>query len=282
MATSATEKQEIQAAVEITNQAMNAGKSVKEMIKTERSNWFDRHRGAVVESNNTFFHPIIERVYMRDFDKMSEYLYFIPVFGRILLDKEEDVIRVETHVKNSIVKHTAAIDKHIKEATIVYSQHGVDMPVNFTNGRSFDVKVTSPLSRMFLELLLQADKFLMLMNDLWVRGLLHDGDYEMNERKRSDFELEIKRMLNTVNVTVLRQQRAILNRLRNQNGEAPTKGNASGSKAAAAPSSSKPTAADTPSQDKKPAAKPKRVPKSQADQKPEAAANEKAEQAVVA
>jgi hypothetical protein len=135
---------------------------------------------------------------------------------------------------------------------------------------------------MFLELLLQADKFLMLMNDLWVRGLLHDGDYEMNERKRSDFELEIKRMLNTVNVTVLRQQRAILNRLRNQNGEAPTKGNASGSKAAAAPSSSKPTAADTPSQDKKPAAKPKRVPKSQADQKPEAAANEKAEQAVVA
>lgn len=281
MATTANEKQEIKEAVEITAKAISAGKSVREMIKNERNNWFDRHRGAVVESNNIFYHPIIERIYQRDFNKMSEYLYFIPVFGRVLLDKEEDVIKVESHVKNSIVKHTAAIDRRIKEASIVYNQHGVDMPVSFTNGSSFDVKITSPLSRMYLELLLQGDKFLMLMNDLWIRGLLHEGDYEMNERKRSDYELEIKRMINTVNVTILRQQRAILNRLRRQNESA--KGEAKSEAKSEAKTETIAAAKPAANEAKAPAEKPKRAAKPQASKSDQAAeASAQAEQSVTA
>lgn len=220
MATTEQEKKEIQKAVEIGIKANTTNRTVKELIRTERSDWYERHRGAVIENSEQIFHPMVDRIYVRDYDKMCEYLHFIPVFGRILLVKEADVAKIETHVKNSIVKHTGAIDKLIKEANIVFGQSGVDAPLEFKNGRKYDVKITSPLGRLYLELLLRADKFLMLMNDLWIRGLLHDGDYDLNEQKRGQFEMDIKRMLNTVNGTVVRQHRAVLNRLRRQNEEA--------------------------------------------------------------
>ena len=186
--------------------------SVKELLDQQR-NFFAQHRGAVVTVPHKFHHPISERLYRRNFDQMSQYLYFIPVFGRILIEKEEEVLKIEEHVKNSIVKHTAALQKLQRECDVTYAQASLVAPTEFPNGYPAEVKMTSPLSRMFYELFVTADMFLMTMTDLWVRGML-DEDYALNEKKRNDFELDVKRMINTVMGTITRQHRAILNRIR--------------------------------------------------------------------
>lgn len=206
-----------------TKGAQLAKANVKDLL-TQQRNFFDNHRGAVVTTPHTFYHPIIERIYRRNFDQMSEYLHFIPVFGRVLIEKEEDVLKIEVHVKNSIIKHTEALQKLLRECDVTYSTHGLVTPTSFINGVSVDVKLTSPLARIYYELHDTADRFLMTMTDLWVRGLLHEEDFELNEKKRSDFELDVKRMLNTVMGTIVRQHRAILNRIRREQQSANQKG----------------------------------------------------------
>lgn len=213
-----------------TKGAQLANTNVKEML-TQQRNFFDSHRGAVVTNKHTFYHPIVERIYRRNFDQMSEYLHFIPVFGRVLIEKEEDVLKIEVHVKNSIIKHTAELQKRLRECDVTYSQNSLVAPSTFINGVTVDVKLTSPLARIYYELHDTADRFLMTMSDLWVRGLLHPEDFELNEKKRSDFELEVKRMLNTVMGTIARQHRAILNRIRREQQSASQKESAAASKA---------------------------------------------------
>lgn len=213
-----------------TKGAQLAKANVRDLLNQQR-NFFDNHRGAVVSSKHTFYHPITERIYRRNFDQMSQYLHFIPVMGRVLIGKEEDVLKIEVHVKNSIIKHTEALKKLLRECDVTYVQHDLVSPTTFHNGVSVDVKLTSPLSRIYFEMHDAADRFLMTMTDLWVRGLLHEEDFELNEKKRSDYELDVKRMLNTVMGTIVRQHRAILNRIRKEQQSATAKDSAAASAA---------------------------------------------------
>jgi hypothetical protein len=194
---------------------------VKGALQQERENWLNRHRGAVVTNKVTFYHSITERAYRRDFEKMSQYLYFIPVFGRILLKgaHAKELSKIEKHVHDALMKHIRHLDHRIRECNLAFQRAAADVPSSFSGGTTVDVPLTSPMSRLYLELMTRADTFLNLVGHLWISGLL-DDEFELNERKRTDYELEIKRIFKTIDFSIINQHRAIINRLRRQEREA--------------------------------------------------------------
>jgi len=207
------EAQELKAVIEAGFEDNN----ISNALKTERERWLLRHRGAVVSQNVTVHHPMVERAFKRDFEKMSQYLYFIPVFGRILLkgSNQKEIVKIETHVLNSIVKNTKHIDHLIRQANVTFMKFGNEIPSTFSGGSQVQAPLTSPLSRIYLEMLQRADNFLMLMSTMWISGML-DDDFNRNEEQRSQLEMEIKRLIASTNMSILNQHRSILNRLRRQ------------------------------------------------------------------
>lgn len=180
---------------------------------SEARNWFKEMKGAVLVESRTLGHPIVERLYHRHYEKMSQYLHFIPVYGRALIKNEEDVAKVEAHVHNTISNAIKSIDGMIREANALRAKNNIEEVARFNGAESLAVPMTSHSARVYFDMLSRADEFLRLNSTLWICGALADEQAD-NERIRSSNELKLKRILGGVNFGIVNQQRTILNRLR--------------------------------------------------------------------
>lgn len=188
--------------------------SIDEILASGNEKWQERHEGAVIRTKGYFGHPSSKRMYDRYFAKMSQYLFFIPVFGRAILSQKNqaNVLVVEKTVLATLDKSIAYLDNRIREAELLIATR--DLSAGEENVKmEVDVVHASPLDRKFYALLQKADTFLLLNHALWIQGEL-DENYEMNEKKRTDNEWDVKKILKGAVYGIISNQRRLMNHIR--------------------------------------------------------------------
>lgn len=205
--------------VEEVSRAFSARVPLSEILERQRAGWLDRHRGAIVKSKKQIGHRIVEKAYGRTFEKMSQYLFFISVFARAIIRSEEDVMQVEKSVHNTLQNGIKAIDRLTRESEALFQAKSIDKPETWNSAKEIEFPLTSPMSRLYAQLLESADQFLLYNTVLWINGGLHDK-YELNERTRTDNEMAVKRVINTVAYGILTHYRRVLKFARKQQADA--------------------------------------------------------------
>lgn len=191
--------------------AIRRGISVTEILDRERGDWLNRHRGVVVKKQTSLGHPNVHKTYERYFEKMSQYLFFIPVLGRVLVAEKnhKDVMIIESAIiksMNSAIKH---FDERIGQYQAAMEAH--DIPTgNYNKSYPIEVSITSPLDKLYFQVLEKADLCMLLNYNLWVENALNP-DYQKNEQHRTENEWEVKRLIKNCNYTVIMNYRRLLN-----------------------------------------------------------------------
>lgn len=190
--------------------------SVTDILEKERAGWHERHRGVLVKHNKNLGHPLVTRTFDRYFEKMSQYLYFIPVMGRILIDSKQhnDIKLVEKAITKVMQESIAKLDVLIGQYQAVMEARGFEQ-FGYNKNSEVEVSLASPLDKMYFTVLEKADLCLMLNYNLWVENALHP-DYDKNEQHRTENEWEVKVLLREVIRVVVANFRRILNHINRQ------------------------------------------------------------------
>lgn len=224
--------------------AIRRGISVTEILDRERGDWLNRHRGVVIKKQTSLGHPNVHKTYERYFEKMSQYLFFIPVLGRVLVAEKnhKDVMVVEQAIiksMNSAIKH---FDERIGQYQAAMVAHNIPSG-NYNKSYPVEVSFTSPLDKLYFQVLEKADLCMLLNYNLWVENALNP-DYQKNEQHRTENEWEVKRLIKSCNYTVIMNYRRLLNSI-NRDQRATRDAASAGNAPATAPAKeSSPTAAD--------------------------------------
>ena len=191
--------------------AIRRGISVTDILDKERGDWLNRHRGVVIKKQATLGHPNVHKTFERYFEKMSQYLFFIPVLGRVLVAEKnhKDVMVVEAAIiksMNSAIKH---FDERIGQYQAAMVAHNIPSG-NYNKSYAIEVSFTSPLDKLYFQVLEKADLCMLLNYNLWVENALNP-DYQKNEQHRTENEWEVKRLIKNCNYTVIMNYRRVLN-----------------------------------------------------------------------
>lgn len=197
--------------VEEITKAIRRGISVSEILDNERGDWLMRHRGVVVKKQSSLGHPHIYKTFERYFEKMSQYLFFIPVLGRVLVAEKnhKDVMMVETAIINAMKDALSTFDERIGQYRAAMVAHNISTG-DYNKSYAIEVKYTSPLDKLYFSVLEKADLCIMLNYNLWVENALNP-DYQKNELHRTENEWEIKKLIKNCNYTVIMNYRRLLN-----------------------------------------------------------------------
>lgn len=193
--------------------AIKRGVSVSEILDRERSGWFERHRGVVVKKQHSLGHPNIHKTYTRYFEKISQYLFFIPVFGRVLVAEKnhKDVMLVEQSIIKAMESTLSKLDELIGQYQTAIKAHNISEG-DYNKSYPVEVSFSSPLDKLYFRVLERADLCMMLNYNLWIEQALHP-DYQKNENLRTDNEWEVKRLIKNVNLQVIMNYRRLLNHI---------------------------------------------------------------------
>lgn len=194
--------------------ARGNSQSIDEILAGANEKWQQRHEGAVIRTVGHFGHPTSKRMFDRYYSKMSQYLFFIPVYGRAILTQKNqaNVLAVEKTVLATLERSITHLDNRIREAELLIATRGLSAGEENVK-MEVEVVHASPLDRKFYSLLQKADTFLLLNHALWIQGEL-DESYDQNEKKRTDNEWEVKRILKGAVYGILTNQKRLMNHIR--------------------------------------------------------------------
>lgn len=191
--------------------ANRRGMSVTEILDRERGDWLQRHRGVVVKKQSKLGHPHVYKIYERYFEKMSQYLFFIPVLGRVLVAEKNhrDVVAIESAIIKSMQESIKIFDERIGQYKAAIEAHEI-ADGNYNKSYAVEISYTSPLDKLYYQVLEKADMCMLLNYNLWVENALNP-DYQKNEIHRTENEWEVKRLIKNVNYQIIMNYRRLLN-----------------------------------------------------------------------
>jgi len=190
--------------------------SVTDILENERDGWHERHRGVMVKHQKHLGHPLVHRTFDRYFEKMSQYMYFIPVMGRILIEgkNHKDVMLIEKAITKVMQDSIAKLDALNGQYKAVIEAHDIAVG-GYNKTHAVEVSFASPLDKMYFTVLEKADQCLMLNYNLWVEQALHP-DYDKNETHRTENEWEVKVIMREVIRVTVSNFRRLLNNINRQ------------------------------------------------------------------
>lgn len=191
--------------------AIRRGLSVAQILDRERDGWLQRHRGVVVKKQSHLGHPHIHKTFDRYFEKISQYLFFIPVLGRVLVAEanHKDVMIVENAVIKAMEDAIKVFDERIGQYQAAIKAHDIDVG-SFNKSYAIEITHASPLDRLYFQVLEKADLCMMLTYNLWIENALNP-DYQKNEAHRTENEWEVKTLIKDVNFKIISNYRRVLN-----------------------------------------------------------------------
>lgn len=198
---------------ESVGKAIRRGISVSDILDKERGNWLERHRGVVIKRKTSLGHPNVYKTFDRYFEKMSQYLFFIPVLGRVLVAEKnhKDVMVVEEAIIKSMKSAIKVFDERIGQYQAAMEAHSIPSG-NYNKSYAIEVSFTSPLDKLYFQVLEKADLCMLLNYNLWVDNALNP-DYQKNDSLRTENEWEVKRLIKNCNYQVIMNYRRLLNHI---------------------------------------------------------------------
>jgi hypothetical protein len=196
---------------ESVTKAIRRGISVTEILDRERGDWLQRHRGVVVKKGSMLGHPHVHRTFERYFEKISQYLFFIPVLGRVLVAEKnhKDVTAVEDAIVKAMQGAIAIFDERIGQYKAAKAAHNIP-DGEYNKSYAIEVSFASPLDKLYFQMLEKADLCMLLNYNLWIENALHP-DFHKNEVHRTANEWEVKRQIKNCNVQIIMNYRRVLN-----------------------------------------------------------------------
>lgn len=158
-----------------------------------KQDYAKRFQGAYLRKRVTFGAPTIRQFYKRMFDQLGRNSYFVSVFGRVLLD-DSRATEAEAAIYGKLKEVEEECTRMVSAMRQMIDDGGVDMLAEFHRPQDIDAAVIVPAQTRYLRLLQLGDQYLVLVNTLWLEGLLDDS-------QKSKAELDIKRKLRQITTT---------------------------------------------------------------------------------
>lgn len=176
-------------------------KGSEDVLREADKRWMEHYSGPCLEMKVSLGSAPMARIFKRDFNMTSRNIYFISVLGRALLGDEESR-KAEEYVANNLKNSIREIDDMIKQAEVTILNNSVSM-ATFQNPEASTAKITTPFAKQFIDLLLLADKHLLLLNSLWLNGAITND-------QRSQHELTTKVKVKSVSNSARNMFKAML------------------------------------------------------------------------
>lgn len=191
-----------------------SAKGSEDVLREADKRWMEHYSGPCIEMKVSLGTAPMARIFKRDFNMTSRNIYFISVLGRALLGDEESR-KAEEYVSNNLANSIRELGDMIKQAEVSVLNSSVDM-ATFQNPEIGAAKITTPFAKQFVDLLLLADKYLLLLNTLWLNGVITND-------QRSQHELTTKIKVKSVSNSARNMFKAMLEEMNSRKNGAGSK-----------------------------------------------------------
>lgn len=181
----------------------SAAKS-EDVLREANKRWMDHYSGPCLEIQVSLGSAPMARIFKRDFNMTSRNIYFISVLGRALLGDEESR-KAEEYVANNLKNSIREIEDMIRQAEVTVLNNAVSL-ANYQNPTVQPARITTPFAKQFTDLLVLADKYLLLLHSLWLNGVI-DND------QRGQHELTTKIKVKSVSNSARNMFKAMLDEM---------------------------------------------------------------------
>jgi hypothetical protein len=173
------------------------------LLAAAKKDWKRNFAGAVIPKKPNFKTPTIRHYFSRNFDQLGRNVYFISIFGRILV-KGDGVQEAEKSIYDRISNVTAECEKKVNAMKAIASEAGITDFASYplADEREITAFVIVPAQKRFIEVMQIADEYLVMVNTLWLEG-------EIPDREKSKAEMEIKHQLGQI-VAMVRKMRIFM------------------------------------------------------------------------
>jgi hypothetical protein len=159
-----------------------------------KEDWLDKYHGAVMKVPIELGSPMLNSLFNRTFYFTSRNIFYIQVFGPMILNDAE-LARTEELIRKLIQDAHTDINKELRAAEEVVASAGLMHLASYNSPRRVDAFITSPLSRLHLNLFVNADKLVLALNTLWLNN-------EIEGKEKGNAEYRIKKLLRGIAIKV--------------------------------------------------------------------------------
>lgn len=132
-------------------------------------------KGAVVPQQIRLNHPGLRKTFKHTYDITDAHLYYGAVFCRATLPDE--VVTPEIHNLRDLLRTSGdELDKLMSQMKSIADQNGVTIGRSF-NDQQIETHASTPLSKAYLGLFRKADDYLVVIDSLWIEGVLGDEQH---------------------------------------------------------------------------------------------------------
>lgn len=132
-------------------------------------------KGAVVPQQIRLNHPGLRKTFKHTYDITDAHFYYTAVFCRATLP--EEVVTPEIHNLNDLLRTTGEeLDKLMSQMQAIADQNGVVIGHSF-NDQMIETQASTPLSKRYLDIFRKADAYLVVIDSLWIEGVLGDDQH---------------------------------------------------------------------------------------------------------
>lgn len=135
--------------------------------------------------------PVMKQIYKRDAPLCQRNALFVTYFAR-LTHKPEEIDPLEHHLLEILNKANKEFTQEIERLKLLFEAKDVGDLIANSQQVSIEAKVTSPLYRSFLDLIVSGDNLSTYYNTWWMHGHMESREF-MSER------LKIKKRIRGVN-----------------------------------------------------------------------------------
>jgi hypothetical protein len=171
-----------------------------DLLAAAKKDWRRNFAGAMLTKNPKFMTPTVRHYFARQYDQLGRNVYFISIFGRILV-KGEGVSEAERSIYDRITKIGEECGKKVNAMKAVAAEAGITDLASYplADKRDITAFVIVPAQNKFLKVLEMADEYLVMVNTLWLEG-------EITDKAKSTAEMEMKHQLGQI-VSMVRKMR---------------------------------------------------------------------------
>ena len=132
-------------------------------------------KGAVVPQQILINHPGLRKTFKHTYDITDAHLYYSMVYCRATLPDE--VVTPEIHNLRDLLRTTSdELDKLASQMRTIADSNGIAIGHN-CGDHVVETQASTPLSKQYLEIFRKADAYLVLIDSLWIEGVLKDEQH---------------------------------------------------------------------------------------------------------
>ena len=153
-------------------------------------------KGAVVPQQVRINHPSLRKTFKHTYDITDAHFYYALVFCKATLPDEITTPEI-SNLRDLLTTSSAELDKLTSQMQSIADSNGVVIGHTFSDN-VIDTQASTPLSKRYLDLFRKADTYLILIDSLWIEGVLADDQHAKAASSMSQLCHSVSKKVNDV------------------------------------------------------------------------------------